>query len=99
MKVKIQGLNENMVQIGKNKITAVNVQVEGFPQNIDGVDYGIYFEIPFPNGALWVVSRMKLNGKIEVEMFPNFNYNKEKFDLEFFSGWGDFMDSYFMFAR
>lgn len=47
----------NYVLIGGTRIPAVNIQVEGVPGFINGEWYGIYFEIMFEDGKLWVVEQ------------------------------------------
>jgi hypothetical protein len=65
IKVKEKKLLEdfgNMVSINGQKIPAVNIQVEDMPGYIYHQDwgaewYGVYFEILFEPGYLWVVSQ------------------------------------------
>lgn len=51
----------NCVKVGATLIPAVNIQVEGVPGFVehDGKKfwYGVYFEILFETGALWVVEQ------------------------------------------
>lgn len=52
----------NCVKLGATVIPALNIQVEDVPGYIyyaDGMSawFGIYFEIMFEDGALWVVSQ------------------------------------------
>ena len=51
----------NCVKVGATLIPAVNIQVEGVPGFIQHGDtkfwYGVYFEILFETGALWVVEQ------------------------------------------
>lgn len=59
MKPEQQG---DYVVLGTTRIPAVNIQVENVPGFVQMPDgrlewYGIYFEILFENGALWVVSQ------------------------------------------
>ena len=74
----------NCVKLGATVIPAVNIQVDGVPGYIyyaDGFSawFGIYFEIMFEDGALWVVSQ----GAVEEEVlsdiviveYPKFHEN------------------------
>jgi hypothetical protein len=45
------------VQVGATLIPAVNIQVEDMPGLINGEHYGVYFEILFENGSLWIVEQ------------------------------------------
>lgn len=52
----------NFVKLGMTMIPAVNIQVEGVPGMIKVLDdeeawYGVYFEILFETGALWIVQQ------------------------------------------
>lgn len=52
----------NCVEINGSYIPAVNIQVEGVPGYITHTDntevwYGVYFEILFEDGSLWVVEQ------------------------------------------
>lgn len=53
----------NYVQIGNRMIPAGNIQVEGYPgwkkSEVDGLEYwyGIYFEVAFEDGSLWIVDQ------------------------------------------
>jgi hypothetical protein len=52
----------NYVKINNKMIPAGNIQVEGYPKWVEHSDgeevwYGIYFEIAFEDGALWIVER------------------------------------------
>lgn len=74
----------NCVRLGETFIPAVNIQVEDVPGYIyyaDGMSawFGIYFEIMFEDGSLWVVSQDSipnngLNNIIIVE-YPKFHEN------------------------
>lgn len=54
-----------LVQINDTMIPAMNIQVENVPgyipnMGVPGADptwYGVYFEVAFENGALWVVEQ------------------------------------------
>lgn len=51
----------NLVVIEGRRIPAINIQVDNVPGFIKGPDgeahwYGVYFEIMFPDGALWEVN-------------------------------------------
>lgn len=50
------------VLLGNSHIPALNIQVEGVPGYLDdghgnSVWYGVYFEVPFETGALWLVEQ------------------------------------------
>lgn len=72
----------NCVKIGTEFIPAVNIQVEDVPGYVyfeDGTHawYGVYFEIMFEDGALWVVSQgsheEELLCDIMIVEFPKFH--------------------------
>lgn len=78
------------VRINDRMIPAINIQVEDVPGFIDvGIGktfwYGIYFEVPFEDGSLWVVSYgddedVYIEGKsvITVLEFSNFGKHPEE---------------------
>lgn len=53
----------NYVKINNRMIPAGNIQVEGYPgwkrSEVDGLEYwyGIYFEVAFEDGSLWIVDQ------------------------------------------
>ena len=72
----------NCVKIGTEFIPAVNIQVEDVPGYVyfeDGTNawYGVYFEIMFEDGALWVVSQGSIpddpDGDIMIVEYPKFH--------------------------
>jgi len=46
-------------------IPAVNIQIEGFPQRMDGQWYGIYFETRWESGRIWEVELGFENGSLD----------------------------------
>lgn len=96
------------VRINEQMIPAVNIQIENVPGYID-IDvgktfwYGIYFEVPFENGALWVVSYGDdeddyIEGKsvVTVLEFANFGLNpKEDYTNTFTAkDWDEFLSMF-----
>lgn len=47
----------SMVRVEGRMIPAVSIQVDGVPGYIDGVWYGVYFEILWEDAALWIVEQ------------------------------------------
>lgn len=83
------------VETGKKtkRIPAVNIQVEDIP---DG--YGIYFEIFFENGNLWVVEQdiSTPNAKIYITEQIDWAHNQELLDKPTTNGesWDWFLELY-----
>lgn len=94
----------NMVSVNGQKIPAVNIQVEGVPGYIYGEDfgaewYGVYFEIMFERGYLWVVSQKSLadaDETITVEVFSDYAHIRSlEPDMTIpIYNWDDFLDMY-----
>ena len=67
----------NCVKIHDTVIPAVNIQVD--PQEIFRYDHeigmwiGLYFEVMFENGSLWVVTQEWPDDPIKVDRFPNWH--------------------------
>ena len=75
----------NCIKIGGQYIPAVNIQVEGVPgmlKHVDGTSawYGVYFEILFETGALWIVEQ-GFNGpddmSITVTEYPKYGLTED----------------------
>jgi hypothetical protein len=75
-----------MVQINDKLIPAVNIQVENVPgfltSEVDGsvVWYGVYFEIMFEDGGLWVVDQGTNESDLEtvfIEVFDNWGKDQD----------------------
>jgi hypothetical protein len=52
----------SFVRLGTTLIPALNIQTEGVPGYLSKADgskvwYGLYFEVSFPVGALWIVEQ------------------------------------------
>lgn len=58
----------NAVKINDTIIPAVNIQVDGFPAEIDGVYYNVFFEILFEFGSSWTVSVFEEPDMISVDV-------------------------------
>lgn len=75
---------DSCVKIGRRYIPAVNIQVEGYPGFYTYDDgrsewYGLYFEVLFETGALWVVGQgsnyvdgVEYDSKIRITEYPKF---------------------------
>lgn len=67
----------NCVKIHDTVIPAVNIQVD--PQEIFRYDHeidmwiGLYFEIMFEDGSLWVVTQEWPTDEIKIDWFPNWH--------------------------
>lgn len=66
----------NCVKIGTALVPAVNIQVEFIPEG-----YGIYFEILFENGDLWVVNKESDTGDIITEVFADWAHQPDESPL------------------
>lgn len=74
-------------------IPAVNIQVENIPEG-----YGVYFEIFFENGSLWVIEQ-DISGNdrgIYVTKHADWAHNEDlnSYSTVMFSTWDDFIDGY-----
>lgn len=96
------------VKIGDRMIPAVNIQVENVPGYIDigggrTFWYGIYFEIGFEDGSLWVVNygdneSLYLNGDCEILVleFATFAHDPNAEHTSFFyvKDWEGFLGTF-----
>lgn len=100
----------NYVKIGDRMIPAGNIQVEGFPgwkkSDADGLEYwyGIYFEIAFEDGSLWIVDQWSdaqllndMDDAICVATHATFGIDR-KADIPdnawLFNNWDEFLQHY-----
>jgi hypothetical protein len=97
----------NMVSVNGQKIPAVNIQVEGVPGYIYHEDFGaewwgVYFEILFEQGYLWIVSQGSVehldDPKIYVHVHTQYAWEEKR---RFFpdltitcAHWDDFLEMY-----
>jgi hypothetical protein len=98
----------NMVSINGQKIPAGNIQVDNVPGYIYTGDfgaewYGVYFEILFEQGYLWVVSQRSEftdDEKIHVAVYSNWARDRESYrntDADLVipcAHWDDFLEMY-----
>lgn len=93
----------NCVKIHDTVIPAVNIQVDGFPQWIDDVWYGIYFEILFEDGTLWEIEQRHQDMPVTINIYPNWGRARSLGPVMSYmdgaivgcqSTWGDFLDFY-----
>jgi hypothetical protein len=98
----------NYIKIGNRMIPAVNIQVENVPGYIDiGLGqthwFGVYFEIPFEDGSLWVVDygsseSLYRNGYREITVFEfaTFAYDRNAEHTSFFrlQDWEGFLGAF-----
>ena len=88
----------NCVKIHDTVIPAANIQVEGFPGYHGDDWYGIYFEIAFEDGSLWVIEQLHVDSKIVVEGYPNWWIETRRLDPDNFTtkheDWDHFLTSY-----
>jgi hypothetical protein len=92
----------NFVKINDQLIPACNIQVKNVPGYVTWPDgqivwAGVYFEIMFEDGSLWIVDQLYKSGPIHVLQTPRFGYNKlvappERFYEE--DTWDNFLFSY-----
>lgn len=91
---EIEAVNDRLIRIDDAYIPAVNVQVEGFPQEIDGHEYGISFEVLWEvEDHRWEVERF--NGDVVLEMIGPMGC---LMDAKSFKTWSEFKD-YFLAVR
>jgi hypothetical protein len=91
----------NFVKINGQLIPACNIQVENVPGYVTWPDgqivwAGVYFEIMFEDGSLWVVDQFYEGGAIHVLRIPRFGYDQEAPAEPFYDEdtWGDFLFGY-----
>lgn len=95
----------NMVQIGDKLIPAVNIQVEnvpGFLKHCDGTErwYGVYFEIMFEDGSLWVVEQQPeedFDLDVILAEYDHFAHGQDMDEPNFarcFKTWDEFVEVY-----
>jgi len=92
----------NAVKILGVIVPAVNIQVENVPGYLEHCDgtlawYGIYFEILFENGELWIVEEGAEGGKgIEVEVSSQFpsHFGGDEPQVIHYLSWETFLDDY-----
>jgi hypothetical protein len=95
----------NCVGINGQKVPAWNIQVEnvpGFLTHNDGTEawYGIYFEVTFEEGYLWVVEKRTAESKIQVEVYQDWAWRAEgrqspEADLTIpINHWDEFLEMY-----
>jgi hypothetical protein len=96
------------VKIGDRMIPAVNIQVENVPGYIDIGQgrtfwYGIYFEIGFEDGSLWVVEygdneSLYLNGECSIWIveFATFAYDQNAKNTAIYHAkdWNEFLATF-----
>lgn len=97
------------ILLGTTIIPAVNIQVENVPGYIDMGDrtewYGVYFEILFETGCLWVISQgseepkkgQGYNPWIVVMEYPKWAFTESRQDLgnqHYLSSWRSFLGLY-----
>lgn len=98
-----------MVEIEDRLIPAINIQVEGVPGYFEmsvgrPMWFGIYFEVKFEDGALWVVSQGDdpddQPGCVMVYGYENWSENSGGSNLDdadyclIFKNWESFLDIY-----
>lgn len=96
----------NCVRIEKTLIPAVNINVDDMPGYIehdDGTEawYGVYFEVLFEDGTLWVVGqgdKQDEDGEpfpeIYLEQCPNWDKQQNIWFVVAMNGWDEFLDLY-----
>ena len=94
----------NMVSINNTLIPALNIQVDGYPKVEERLDlwFGIYFEIMFEDGDLWVVDQGSAPGlpqedHVFVEEIKNFAKEADRSvngELMVFPDWAIFLEHY-----
>lgn len=91
--------SKDTVRIIEQRIPAEEIQVDGFPRDIDGVRYGIYFEVPFEEtGEHWIVSHGDPHSRkiaetgILVEMLKTKKSNI--YERVICKNWSDFLTIY-----
>ena len=93
----------NCVKIHDTLIPAVNIQVDDVPGYIAMADgrtdwFGVYFEIMFEEGALWVVSQGDNPADITevlVEEYDKWGRGNEEISYaQHFGTWDDFLERY-----
>src|SRR5690606_4488591 len=90
------------VEINGRLIPAVNIQVDGMPDIINGHPYNTYFEIMFDEGGLFVVSQdlpdPEVHDDILVEYYLYWGMADENADVpsytKRFATWDEFLDDY-----
>ena len=96
----------NCVEIENIKIPAVNIQVDGVPGFLSWTGpngetthwYGIYFEIMFESGALWVVEQLwdgAPDDKIKIKIYHNWAKGDDTtWTVIFADTWDEFLIDY-----
>lgn len=106
----ITEVEDRGVEINGRFIPAVNIQVEGFPGMVTYADgskiwYGIYFEIMFEDGALWIVGQGADNyvpdhiGAVMFDGWAQGDSRLEEARGQTFETWDAFLETYDFYVK
>lgn len=94
-----------MVEIEGRRVPAVNIQVEGVPgflpiDEVTTMWFGVYFEVMFEDGSLWVVDQgsEEFGDHNQIKVDVHKEWAKEH-DLEpdithIYKDWAEFLEAY-----